>query len=108
LDTYWPHILGELGFIGAVLFLFVWLFPLISTSTIIRSCKEPVIKGFSFYVILIVLTMTNEGLTLYTPEIPSFVILHSGVAGLCYYHISKYKIHMENISISDNCQKDST
>lgn len=91
LDTYWPHILGELGFIGGALFLLIWLFPLISTSKIIRSCKEPIIKGLSFYVILIIVTMTNEGLTLYTPEIPAFVILHSGVAGLCYYHISKFK-----------------
>lgn len=91
LDTFWPHILGELGFIGGMLFLLIWLFPMILTISIIRSCKERVIKGLCFYVILIIVVMTNEGFTLYTPEIPSFVILHSGVAGLCYYHISKYK-----------------
>lgn len=91
LDTYWPHILGELGFIGMVIFLSVWLFPLISTGYIMHLYKEPIIKGLGFYVVVIVLIMTNEGFTLYTPEIPSFVILHSGVAGLCYYHIKSFK-----------------
>jgi hypothetical protein len=91
LDTYWPHILGELGFLGAMLFLTLWLFPLISTSRIVHNCREPIIRGFGFYIIIIILIMSNEGFTLYTPEIPAFVILHSGVAGLCYFHVHNYK-----------------
>ena len=90
LDTYWPHILAELGFIGTFIFLLVWLFPLFSTFLIIRKCDDPSIKGLGFYVILMVLIMSNEGLTLYLPEIPSFVLLHSGITGLCYYHIKVF------------------
>lgn len=91
LDTYWPHILAELGFLGVMLFLTLWLFPLISTSHLVRNCREPTIRGLGFYIITIILIMSNEGFTLYTPEIPAFVILHSGVAGLCYFHVHNYK-----------------
>jgi hypothetical protein len=87
LDTYWPHILGELGFIGTSLFLFIWLFPLVSTYQILRKHQDKIINGLGFFVIMLILIMTNEGLTLYNPEIPSFVLLYSGVGGLCYFHI---------------------
>jgi hypothetical protein len=92
LDTYWPHIVGELGFIGTLLFIFIWFFPLVSTYYIVHLSKDPLIRGLGFYIVLMILIMTNEGFTLYTPEIPSFVLLHSGIAGLCYCNINNSKI----------------
>jgi hypothetical protein len=92
LDTYWPHILGELGFIGGVFFLLIWLFPLASSIKIMRSGQHPdIINGLCFYVIMTIIIMTIDGFALYTPESPAFIILHSGIVGLCYYHISKSK-----------------
>lgn len=97
LDTYWPHILAELGFFGTAIFLFLWLFPLLSTGFSVHLCTDSTIRGLSFYVIMVVLIMTNDGFTLYNPEIPSFVLLNSGIGGLCYYHIKSYnKIRMRN------------
>jgi len=90
LDTYWPHIIGELGFIGSCLFLYLWLFPLFIPIKILRKCKDPRIRAFCFYIIFVILLMTNDGFSLYIPEIPSFVVLHSGISGLCYYHIIRY------------------
>jgi hypothetical protein len=95
LDTYWPHILAELGFFGTLIFLFIWLFPLISTGYILRFCHDPTIRGMGFFVILMGLIMTNEGFTLYTPEIPAFVVLHSGIVGLCYFHIKNFMIDLK-------------
>lgn len=92
LDTYWPHIWGELGIIGTLLFLYLWLYPVRMSLSLMRSTKNPFIKGLSFYIALIVITMTWEGFSLYTPEIPSFIILHSGLSGLCYFHISRYRM----------------
>lgn len=89
LDTYWPHIFGELGFIGAFLFLYLWFYPIRLSFLMIRLTKDPFIKGLSFYITLIVIVMFWEGFSLYTPEIPSFVLLHSGLSGLCYYHIKR-------------------
>ncbi|GEM_PF-3231495 len=94
LDTYWPHILAELGFIGATIFLLLWFFPLISSIHLMRLCNDSTIRGLCFYIILITIVMTNDGFTLYNPEIPSFVLLHSGVTGLCYYHINKYRTNI--------------
>jgi hypothetical protein len=102
LDTYWPHILGELGFIGTALFLFIWLFPAITSYHVYKIAYDPVIKGMCFYVVLIIIVMTNEGFTLYTPEIPGFVILHSGISGLCFYHINKWRKINKNIIKSQN------
>lgn len=87
LDTFWPHIIGELGLIGFVLFLFIWLFPIKLSIYMIRFSNDKFLKGIAFYISLVIITITWEGFTLYTPEIPSFVMLHSGLSGLCYYHL---------------------
>jgi hypothetical protein len=87
LDTYWPHIFAELGFFGTIMFLFIWLFPLKRAFVNMKTTVDPFINGISFYIILIIFSITWEGFTLYTPEIPSFVLLHSGLTGLCYYHL---------------------
>ncbi|MBC7886425.1 MAG: hypothetical protein H7Z13_00950 [Ferruginibacter sp.] len=89
LDTYWPHILGELGFIGTLLFLYLWFFPVRLPLKLIRVAKDPVTKGLSFYIIMTIITVFWEGFSLYTPEIPSFILLHAGLTGLCYFHIAR-------------------
>lgn len=91
LDTYWPHIFGELGFFGAIIFLYIWFFPIKKPISIMRFSSDPLIKGISFYIILTIVTIAWEGLSLYTPEVPAFIILHSGLVGLCYYHLNKDK-----------------
>jgi hypothetical protein len=45
LDTYWPHIWGELGLLGSILFLNLWFFPLKLSFSFLRLCKDPFIKG---------------------------------------------------------------
>jgi hypothetical protein len=92
LDTFWPHIIGELGLIGTFFYLVLWFFPLFKSFKIYKISVDNDIKGLSFFVFLILIIMTWEGFTLYTPEIPSFVLLHSGLGGLCFYHIKKYKL----------------
>ena len=87
LDTYWPHIFGELGFLGTLLFLLIWFFPLNKSIFNLRNSNEPFRKGISFFIVLIIISMTWEGFSLYTPEVPAFILLHSGLTGLCYYHI---------------------
>ena len=87
LDTYWPHIFGELGLFGTILFLYLWFFPFKLAMSQYKGTDDPFIRGISFYILLLIITMTWEGFTLYTPEIPAFVLLHSGLSGLCYYHL---------------------
>lgn len=99
LDTWWPHILGELGFIGTAIFLYLWFYPLQRTIPMMRRHSEPLIKGLSFFVTMIIIVMSWEGFSLYTPETPAFIILHSGISGLCYYHIRKIGMLSDTSSV---------
>lgn len=91
LDTYWPHILGELGFIGSIVFIYLWINPIRKVFKILNHSTTPFVKGICFYVILIGITIIWEGFSLYTPEVPAFVILNFGLGGLCFYHLKKNK-----------------
>ncbi len=94
LDTFWPHILGELGVIGMGLFLLIWFYPLIKSYPLLKNQDIPdAIRSFAFYIILINLVMSLEGFALYTPEIPTFVYFHAGMSGFCFFHITTYKIY---------------
>lgn len=99
LDTYWPHIYGELGYFGCILFFYLWFFPFKQAISKFKKSDDPFIRGIAFYVLLLVVTMTWEGFTLYTPEIPGFVLLHSGLSGLCYYHLISKNIEESRPSI---------
>jgi hypothetical protein len=93
LDTYWPHILGELGFIGSIVFIYLWINPIRKAFKILNHSTTPFVKGICFYVILIGITIIWEGFSLYTPEVPAFIILNFGLGGLCFYHLQKkYKL----------------
>ena len=101
LDTYWPHIYGELGLFGTIIFLYLWFFPFKLAKTNFKTTDDPFIKGISFYILLLVVTMTWEGFSLYTPEIPAFVLLHAGLSGLCYYHLNS-KFDAEEAVLLEN------
>lgn len=90
-DTFWPHIVGELGFLGTLIFLYLWFYPAKASFAVVRVCQDPIIKGLSFYVLVVILMMTAEGFSLFTPEIPSFILLHSGIGGMAYYHVAQYR-----------------
>jgi hypothetical protein len=94
LDTFWPHIFGELGFLGSLLYLFMWFYPCRLAYKTFRNTSVPFLKAISFYLFAVIIVMTWEGFSLYTPEIPSFIMFHSGIGGLCFYHLNKNKINI--------------
>jgi hypothetical protein len=87
LDTYWPHIIGELGLLGTIFFLYFWFYPLKKSLSFLKTSPNPFFKAMSFYIVLIIITISWEGFSLYTPEVPIFIMLNSGLGGLCYYHL---------------------
>ncbi len=94
-DTYWPHILGELGVLGTIFFIFLWFYPIFKSIRYFKYSDNN-IKALSFYIISIGIVMFVEGFVLYTPEISAFIIFHSVFTGLCFYHLyrcnfSKYE-----------------
>lgn len=91
LDTFWPHIIAELGFIGTFLYLYLYLYPIIA----IKKLKNKNIKNYKsifFLITSLVLCSIWEGFTLYTPEIPIFIFVNFGITALSISALSKTRI----------------
>ncbi len=89
-DTFWPHIIGELGIAGTLFFLLLWFYPIFKGVKFFNNSASNDIKALAFYVIAIGIVMFIEGFALYTPEISAFIIFHSLFTGLCFYHFHRY------------------
>jgi hypothetical protein len=81
LDTFWPHILGELGFIGAFLYVYLYIYPILYLNKL-KTCSNKNYKPAFFFIYTIILCSFWEGFTLYTPEIPIFIFINFGISGL--------------------------
>jgi len=92
LDTYWPHIFGELGFIGAIPFIFLWLYPLRAGISILRKeHKNNYGISIGYLLVTICLIMSWEGFTLIQPEVPMFIFLEAVFLGLLYGSYKHYE-----------------
>jgi hypothetical protein len=95
LDCYWAHILGELGFIGSVLFLFIWLYPAARAYALTRR-RPPTSdleNGLRYFIYTITCIMTIDGFAYYYAENPAFIIIHAGLLG---YAIRLLELIVEN------------
>ena len=83
LDTFWPHILGEMGFIGLMIFILLFFYPSYSSAKLLFSNKDSSIVSLCFITFLVPIVIGIDGLALYTPEVPMFILFHSGLVGFC-------------------------
>jgi hypothetical protein len=68
-DTYWPHILAELGFIGMSIFIFLWFYPMNRSYAIMRASSNPAVRGLSFFVVMTLFVVALEGFALSTKKL---------------------------------------
>jgi hypothetical protein len=80
LDTFWPHIVAELGYIGALLYLSLYLFPCYQALKFCRHFRFN--RPYAFYVCCSLLVICMDGIALYTPEVPLFIFLGPGIVGI--------------------------
>lgn len=80
LDTFWPHIIGEAGFIGSILYALLYLFPI--KIALSRRHLSNFHKGYAFFVTSVIAVLFLDGLALYTPEIPLFILLSQGFSAI--------------------------
>jgi len=95
LDTYWPHILGELGVFGFLLIFWFWsgkiAFFIRRKDTLnTMSC------GVGFYICATYSAVMGEGLALIQPELPFFIFFHAGISGLLLRRVSNYGFSRNN------------
>lgn len=85
LDTYWPHILAESGFIGTALFTYLFFTPIRKSIAAFKNFNlQPEIKFCAFVALCIPFSLFLEGFVLYTTEAPSFIIFLGGISGYCF------------------------
>jgi len=92
LDTYWSSPMAELGFIGFILFVVQFLYPLYLIRKV-RYLKSPYYKPFFFYILAstIVIGVESLALAIYT-QIP-FILLHNALSLIM---INKLKLSRRN------------
>lgn len=97
LDTFWPHIVAECGFIGMLLYLMLFISP-IYVLYITRKQSDYYSPFINYYVTLSTLLVFVEGFLLYTPEMPIFILFHNLISGmLLSYKLRKYKINIVRV-----------
>lgn len=85
LDTYWPHIIAESGFLGTILFIYLFFLPISKSIAAFKKSNLPAeIKFCAFVALCVPLSLFLEGFALYTTEAPSFIILLGGLSGYCF------------------------
>jgi hypothetical protein len=83
-DTFWPHILGEFGFLGTFLFMILWFYPMVLLYRLVVQCIKLNLR-YEFILFLnlsMFFVMTLDGITLFIPEIPLFLFLYNVISGL--------------------------
>lgn len=82
LDTFWPHIIAELGFIGSLIY-FTIIYKIYRTVSSINI-------NLSLFTVMLFLFLFIDGLALYTPEMPIFVLIIFSLFGYLYSYQVKY------------------
>jgi hypothetical protein len=87
-DAYWAHIIGELGAVGTLIMLLIWLYPAAGAVRYLKRECSPEQRGCGFFIVSIVVVMTGENFAHYSMEIAAFIVIHSAIVGMTYCYLS--------------------
>ena len=90
-DTFWPHIIGESGYFGTILFLILWFYPLYYITKHLKKNHNNTIF-VKYYILCSTIILTIDGFTLFVPELPLFTMLHILFSSILYNYSLKIKI----------------
>ena len=82
-DTYWSHILGEMGFIASFFYLWLWIFPALKVHFFLWSNNMET-KALSFIITLTIIVIFIESFALSIPEQLQFIMIYAGLGALAY------------------------
>jgi hypothetical protein len=80
-DTYWSHILGEMGFIATFFYLWLWFYPLKTSKNLFQSENQDA-KLFAFLNSLIIIVIFVQSFALSIPEQLTFIMLYAGLGSI--------------------------
>ncbi|MBI2968174.1 MAG: hypothetical protein HYY40_10230 [Bacteroidetes bacterium] len=82
-DTYWSHIIGEMGFIAAFLYIWLWFFPAIKSLKYLSSASGEK-KSMAFIITLTIITIFVESFALSIPEQLQFIMMYAGLGAIAF------------------------
>ena len=83
MDTHWSSIIGENGILGTILYLMLYLYPLIK----IRRYKH-IYKEYYFFITICYIVTTIESITLNLVARVPFIVIYAGISALILRQIS--------------------
>lgn len=89
MDTHWSSILGENGYLGTLLYLILFYYPLFFLK---RIKKFPIYDSMKFLMMAIFIVITIESITLCIPNRMAFMFIYSGFLGLFCRQISLKRV----------------
>ena len=89
MDNHWSSIIGENGYMGTVLYMILFLYPLFSFKN--RKCFNAN-ASLKFLMLAIFIVVTFESITLCIPGRMAFMFIYAGIIGLISRYITVNKI----------------
>lgn len=87
-DTYWSSILGEMGLIPGLIYLFLWLLPAIEAKRFLRSIDVEM-KAVAFIVFMTIASVFIESVASPIPGQLQFIIIYAGLGAIGYRLLKK-------------------
>lgn len=78
-DSHWASVLGELGYLGTIIYIILFFYPALMNFKYIRNNS---LASYSFLNISILLVIFIESLALAIPYQISFIMIYAGITGL--------------------------
>ncbi|MBO4571349.1 MAG: hypothetical protein J5699_05440 [Bacteroidales bacterium] len=82
MDAHWASILGEMGYICAILYLLLFFYPAMKVPKKMKGEEETTRRYYIFIIRMGILTLFAESIVLALPKSFSFMIIYAGLAGL--------------------------
>lgn len=82
MDAHWASVIGEMGFIGAILYLMLFFYPASRVSKKLEGEDEKTRKCYTYIVRAGIITLFFESIVLALPKSFSFMLVYAGLAGL--------------------------
>ncbi len=90
-DAYWSSIIGEMGFVAAVLYLWLWFLPAFGSYRLMWS-KDRDVKALAFFVTMVTVGIFVESIASPIPGQLQFILIYAGLGAVVYRLIRQHRL----------------